>query len=553
MIFCYLIVLFGITQSYNIDIDTPYLLRGQSNENFGFSVALHNYNGEGKLLVSAPKATTSQPGVDRGGAVYSCPIPSSLDTPRSPVSCSSQVTAFDDTGNKYLSIDNGNPEMNADGSFKYNYDNKGYLQENKTDQWMGISLKSSGDFAVACAHLYVRVAHNYRKQTYDTQPIGKCSLLPGSLTGPPTIYRPCWGDQSSGYEFYSCQAGSSVDIAGDDLLFGGPGARSWEGRAYVSQDFTKSETKTTNVHDAGGIVGQWFTGYATVICDVNGDGVKDYIVTGPRADNYKGQVFIYNVVGSGMPKKKTIDGSQIGEYFGHTVDCGDVNGDGHDDIIIGAPYYSRDTSGHARLQSTGRVYVYYGSKELYVLDTPTIIEATTKESTHFGHAIKVVGDMNKDGYKDVLVSAPFDASGIVYLYLGSAKGLETEFSQSIRPENLAVSTSMNTFGWSLDGDVDMDSNSYPDILIGTLDSYAVYLRSLPIIDLSAQIVIDPSTPIDTENESLKVDVPNNPVYQAVSANMKLCFTYISGMFFPLIICATLFLFNFFMFCDLCVA
>ena len=54
---------------------------------------------------------------------------------------------------------------------------------------------------------------------------------------------------------------------------------------------------------------------------------------------------VYTKTGDKLNKHKEIDGMQIGEYFGYSMDCGDFNGDGLADVIVGAPYYSRDTSG----------------------------------------------------------------------------------------------------------------------------------------------------------------------------------------------------------------
>ena len=331
--------------SFNIDVKTPYVVVGNSRESFGYSVALHQSGNEKMLLVGAPQAQTIQPDILEGGAVYKCRVPDSLEVPRLPTTCSIQVNAFDENGNKYLYIDQfGEPDRNSDRSLKYNYEGTGYMQENKTGQWLGVSLMSAGGNVVACAHRYIRIAHNYRKGTYDTQPVGKCSIVDGELNAQRTEYTPCWSD-TTGYDHTSCQVGASVDLNVNEIVFGGPGANQGEGKAYMSINFDEDSTFKTGNQASGGVIGQWYTGYSTVLCDVNGDGNEDLITAAPRAEGYKGKLIVYNRNSEVLNKQMSINGNQIGEYFGYAMDCADVNGDGNGDIVVGAPFYSLDTSG----------------------------------------------------------------------------------------------------------------------------------------------------------------------------------------------------------------
>lgn len=349
-------VLIGCLSAFNIDTQTPHIIYGNGGEHFGFSVALHKTSSEKRLLVGAPTAQTSQRGVEQAGAVYACRIPDSMEEPRQATRCSTQASAFDPSGNKFLSLDNtGNAPRNPDGSLRYNYENNGYMQENKTGQWMGVALRSNGENVVACAHRFIRVAHNYRKNTFDTQPIGKCSVVSGDLSSQLAEFKPCWGD-STGYEMSSCQAGTSVDISPTAFVFGGPGAYRGEGKAYLGSDFTRAGSIPTTQQKEGGEAGQWYTGYSTALCDVNGDGKEDVVTAAPRAETYIGKLFVYTLAGDKLNKQRELDGGQIGEYFGYSLDCGDFNGDGFDDVIVGAPYYSRDTSGKQK----GRVGVLNG-------------------------------------------------------------------------------------------------------------------------------------------------------------------------------------------------
>lgn len=69
------------------------------------------------------------------------------------------------------------------------------------------------------------------------------------------------------------------------------------------------------------------------------------------------QVVLYNWE---LQNVKNISGSQIGAYFGYSLASGDIDGDGHDDVIVGAPMYTRlKSDGYEH----GRIYVIYQGKD----------------------------------------------------------------------------------------------------------------------------------------------------------------------------------------------
>lgn len=87
-----------------------------------------------------------------------------------------------------------------------------------------------------------------------------------------------------------------------------------------------------------------------------------YVVGAPR-ELYQGKVLIFKFhkqVYKSLNVLTSIQGKQIGEYFGGSLAAGDVNGDGYDDLIIGAPYRSKEH------YNEGRVYVYLGSSKVTV-------------------------------------------------------------------------------------------------------------------------------------------------------------------------------------------
>lgn len=98
----------------------------------------------------------------------------------------------------------------------------------------------------------------------------------------------------------------------------------------------------------------------------------------------------------------------------------------------------------------------------------------------------------------------------MYIYLGSRDGIKTSAVQVIHGSDLPVQAAISaTFGYSLSGGLDMDSNGYPDLLIGAYESdSAVLLRSRPIIDIITSVTgelknIDPNMEYCKHEESVK--------------------------------------------------
>lgn len=68
--------------------------------------------------------------------------------------------------------------------------------------------------------------------------------------------------------------------------------------------------------------------------------------------------------------KEILIGEQLGEYFGASLASGDINGDGMDDLVIGAPQYTNDVPGYTS-QNEGRVFVYFGSNSVVTIFSNT--------------------------------------------------------------------------------------------------------------------------------------------------------------------------------------
>jgi glycosylphosphatidylinositol phospholipase D len=145
-------------------------------------------------------------------------------------------------------------------------------------------------------------------------------------------------------------------------------------------------------------------------CDFNGDGIADFAVGAPPGGSVGGgAVYVVYGTATGAPPPfslddadVTINGESDGDSLGNSLACGDVNGDGIDDLVIGAP----------AVTSAGYAYVIYGGLALpSTLDLTGLTAAQGMRipgfvnNTALGWAA-AVGDVNGDGIADLIVTAP---------------------------------------------------------------------------------------------------------------------------------------------------
>ncbi len=286
------------------------------------------------------------------------------------------------------------------------------------------------------------------------------------------------GTGALGSDYYGYSAASAGDVNGDgfdDVIVGAYGNDDSflnAGKAYVYYGSPAGVSAAAYWVAFGEYSSDFFGWSVSSAGDVNGDGYDDVII-GAYSAYYSatslrpGKAYIYYGSASGLSGAPTVLIGDAGDdYFGYSVSsAGDVNGDGFDDVIVGA--YGNDEAGGL----AGKAYVFKGGPG--GLDTNAIwLGWGEVGGDYYGRSVAGAGDVNGDGYDDIIVGAyGYDLGGLtnrgkVYVYHGSSSGVDPGASWT-RIGDLAT----DYFGHSVSSAGDVNGDGLDDVLVGAYNAY----------------------------------------------------------------------------------
>lgn len=292
--------------------------------------------------------------------------------------------------------------------------------------------------------------------------------------------------------------GSNVDAGESYVVFGGAGV----GATGAFDLFTLNGANgfVINGATAGDLAGR-SVGSAG---DVNGDGIDDILISAPAAEPFgtlSGEAYVVYGKDTAMDGNfaasldlSTLNGSNgfkisgietAAELGWHIHGAGDINNDGLQDLIIGAP----SSSPSIPLMSAGRSYVIFGndggfgaSFDLTTLDgTNGFVIDGLNANDNLGYSVSSAGDVNGDGIDDLIVSAPGAGNGTSYVIFGKDTAMAGDFLthfdlSTLNGSNgfaLTTGIGFTASGTSVSSAGDITGDGYDDLIIGAEEGTVV--------------------------------------------------------------------------------
>jgi hypothetical protein len=364
------------------------------------------------------------------------------------------------------------------------------LESNQTAAALGASVATAGDVN---GDGYADVIVGAPGYSSGTPAEGVAFLFLGSASGvadgnPVNAWRRF--ESNLGLARLGISVASAGDVNGDgyaDVIVGADlydNGQSDEGTALVflgsATDLPDGNPLTAYARLESGQIGAKLGGSVASAGDVNGDGYADVVVGASSYNNVEsdeGAAFVYHggatgiADGSSATAASEIDGGQSFAELGRSVaSAGDVNGDGYGDVIVGAPLYD---NGHT---NEGAAFVFHGSASGIpdaVADSANTQLEGNQDNANFGYSVASAGDVNGDGYADVIVGAPFwenvspseVSEGAAFVFLGTATGVADNHTGNA-PMRFESDQAQANLGNSVASAGDVNGDGYADVIVG---------------------------------------------------------------------------------------